>query len=122
MYCRHCGGPVKAAEEQSRAVGSSENRFCHNCGGITDWWAEVCPGCGAKLQKGSMGGRSWLTTLFLCIFFGAIGIHRFYTGFVLVGLIQLLTLGGVGIWAMVDLIRIILGSYRDSEGNPLSRR
>ncbi len=64
-------------------------------------------------------GKDWLTTLLLCIFLGGLGIHRFYTGHTLIGVIQLLTFGGFYIWAIIDLIMIITGSYRDSNGNHL---
>lgn len=66
-------------------------------------------------------GKDWLTTLLLCIFLGAFGIHRFYTGHTVLGIIQLLTLGGCGIWTLIDLITIITGSYRDANGYPLVR-
>jgi TM2 domain-containing membrane protein YozV len=55
----------------------------------------------------------WLTTLLLCIFLGTFGIHRFYTKSTGIGLIQLFTLGGCGIWVLIDLIMIVVGSFRD---------
>ena len=63
--------------------------------------------------------KDWLTTLLLCIFLGWLGVHRFYTGHIVIGVIQLLTVGGCGIWALIDLIMIITDSYRDSNGFPL---
>jgi len=66
--------------------------------------------------------RNWLTALLLCIFLGWLGIHRFYTGYVVIGVIQLLTGGGCGIWALIDLILIAVGSYRDVQGRPLAGR
>src|SRR6266700_1288807 len=65
--------------------------------------------------------KDWLTTLLLCIFLGWLGIHRFYTGHTVIGVIQLLTLGGCGIWVLVDFIMILTNSYRDSNGFPLVR-
>jgi TM2 domain-containing membrane protein YozV len=65
--------------------------------------------------------KDWLTTLLLCIFLGWLGIHRFYTGHTVIGVIQLLTLGGCGIWVLVDFIMILTNSYRDSNGIPLVR-
>ena len=45
----------------------------------------------------------------LCVFLGVLGIHRFYLGYPLIGVLQILTLGGFGIWILIDLIRIITG-------------
>lgn len=65
--------------------------------------------------------KDWLTTLLLCIFLGYLGIHRFYTGHTVIGIVQLLTAGGCGIWWLVDLIMIITDSYRDSNGLQLRK-
>ncbi len=65
--------------------------------------------------------KDWLTALLLCIFLGGLGIHRFYTGHTVIGIVQLLTAGGCGIWWLVDLIMIITDSYRDSNGLPLRK-
>jgi TM2 domain-containing membrane protein YozV len=63
--------------------------------------------------------KDWLTTLLLCLFLGGLGVHRFYTGKTGSGIAQLLTLGGCGIWALVDLIMIATGKYVDAAGRPL---
>ena len=64
--------------------------------------------------------KNWGVTLFLCLFLGLFGGHRFYTGHILVGLIQLFTLGMAGIWTLIDLVMILTGTYRDKKGLPLS--
>ncbi len=66
-------------------------------------------------------GKSFLTTLILAIFLGYLGVHRFYTGHTGIGIIQLLTGGGCGIWALIDIIMIVSGSYKDAQGNPLTK-
>ncbi len=51
----------------------------------------------------------------------AAGVFRFYTGHIGIGVIQLVTLGGCGIWALIDFIMIITGSYTDVNGLPLKK-
>jgi len=67
-------------------------------------------------------GKDWLTTLLLCIFLGGLGVHRFYTGHTVIGIVQLLTLGGCGIWSLVDLIMIAIGNFKDAQGNALVKK
>ncbi|MDY0053715.1 MAG: TM2 domain-containing protein, partial [Bacteroidales bacterium] len=43
--------------------------------------------------------------------------HRFYNGHYLTGFLQLITAGGLGIWYLIDLVFIIVGQFRDKEGN-----
>lgn len=46
-------------------------------------------------------------------------MHRFYVGKVGTGILQLLTLGGLGIWALIDFIIIVVGQFRDAQGRLL---
>lgn len=62
-----------------------------------------------------------LPAFLLCFFFGVFGIHRFYVGKITTGIIQLLTLGGLGIWALIDFIMIIVGAFTDKEGKRLTQ-
>ena len=64
--------------------------------------------------------KSKLTAILLCLFLGSLGIHRFYLGYTIIGVIQLLTFGGLLIWVIVDLIRLIIGSLKDYEDNDLA--
>lgn len=64
--------------------------------------------------------KNWLATLLLCLFVGGIGIHRFYVGKIGTGILQLITLGGCGIWTIIDLIMIITGSFTDKDGNKIT--
>jgi len=62
-------------------------------------------------------GKSQVIALILVLLVGGLGIHRFYLGYTGIGIIQLLTLGGCGIWALVDLIRIITGDLQPKDGS-----
>ncbi|MEO0403429.1 MAG: TM2 domain-containing protein [Bacteroidota bacterium] len=61
-------------------------------------------------------GKSQVVALVLCFFVGVIGVHRFYLGYIGIGIIQILTLGGCGIWALIDLILIATGSLQPIDG------
>lgn len=72
----------------------------------------------AMKASGATGsGKSQLVALLLCFFLGGLGIHRFYLGYIWQGVVQLLTLGGCGIWALIDLIRIIIGDLQPIDGS-----
>ena len=61
--------------------------------------------------------KSQLIALILVILVGGLGIHRFYLGYTTIGIIQLLTLGGCGVWALIDLIRIAMGDLGPADGS-----
>ncbi|MDR2841276.1 MAG: TM2 domain-containing protein [Paludibacter sp.] len=98
--------------------------FCPNCGNEVSENAIICVKCGVGLKNQNKiteipEGKDWLVTLLLCFFLGYLGIHRFYTGSTGIGVAQLLTLGGCGIWVLVDFIMILTNSYTDGEGKHL---
>ena len=106
--------------------------YCPSCGAEAGPQAVVCLKCGAALhapaaattviiQNGLVSDKEWLAALLLCFFVGTFGVHRFYTGHVAIGVIQLLTLGGCGIWTLIDLILIITGALKDAQGLPLRK-
>ena len=57
-----------------------------------------------ELEQSPKSSKSYVLTLLLAYFLGTFGVHRFYTGYVLIGVIQLLTLGGLCIWTFIDLV------------------
>ncbi len=100
-----------------RSKGADE-KFCESCGSAIKTRAAACPRCGVA-QK--LEGKSWTAALLFCLLgiVGLCGIQRFYTGSWLIGLLQLLTLGGLGFWQLIDLILIISGAYHDHKGRLL---
>ena len=62
------------------------------------------------------GQKSQLIALLLCFFLGGLGIHRFYLGYTWQGIVQILTFGGLGIWVLIDFVRIILGTLKPKGG------
>lgn len=61
--------------------------------------------------------KNYFYALIMCCFLGIFGIHRFYTGYKRLGFLQLFTLGGFGIWWLIDLISLCFNSYKDKYGN-----
>lgn len=60
--------------------------------------------------------KGYVPMILLCFFLGGLGVHRFYAGKVGTGILMLLTLGGLGIWTLIDFIIIVLGNFKDSDG------
>lgn len=102
--------------------------YCPNCGSPVNGDTNFCPNCGNRLSTPapSQPAREtinnddrWLITLLLCVLVGSLGVHRFYTGNILTGVLMLITLGGCGIWTIVDIVMIAGNTYRDGDGKPL---
>ncbi len=99
-------------------------KYCDGCGGIMDVKTTTCPHCLAVQTASGHSAESDKTimpTFILCFLFGVFGAHRFYVGRTGSAIAQLCTLGGLGIWMLVDLIVIVTGSFTDAEGRKLVR-
>jgi TM2 domain-containing membrane protein YozV len=102
-------------------------KYCTECGVLINIKAEICPKCGVRQithdttvnNEITEQRNNWVICLLLCWFFGVLGVHRFYTGHTVIGIIQLLTLGGCGIWTLIDFIIIVSGNFKDAQGNPI---
>lgn len=100
MYCKKCGAEI-----------ADNSRFCPECG--TAFYGSARP------DDPSVSRKSRLIALLLCWFLGCFGAHRFYVGRTGSAIAMIFTLGGLGIWAFVDLIVIICGNFKDDEGRKL---
>jgi TM2 domain-containing membrane protein YozV/ribosomal protein L32 len=97
--------------------------FCRGCGKEIHETAVTCPNCGAPQgtpKEASNSDKRILPAALLCFFLGVFGIHRFYVGKIGTGILQLLTFGGLGIWALIDFIMIVVGSFTDKDGNTIN--
>ncbi len=47
---------------------------------------------------------------------GPLGAHRYYVGKIGTGMLQTITIGGLGLWWLYDMILITFGSFRDRDG------
>ncbi len=155
MYCRNCGKefielagkPEICAHCGARALAATA--FCLQCGSPTNANAVVCVRCGASLE--SIGGapstdkvqdktsrKSRLILVLLSLFLGWLGVHRFYSGKIVTGIIMLvlaviggftvaiaglglIPLGIVSIWNLNDLFKAVIGRLKDRQGKRITR-
>jgi len=99
---------------------------CRGCGQQIHETAPTCPHCGApQIAVTGAGGpcsdKQKVVAALLCFFVGCFGIHRFYVGKIGTGILQLVTFGGLGIWALIDFILILLDKFTDKQGLVLAK-
>jgi TM2 domain-containing membrane protein YozV len=71
---------------------------------------------------GTSEPKNFMVALLLSIFVGTLGVDRFYMGYTGLGIVKLLTLGGCGVWWLIDLILIATGNLKDSNGVDLQKQ
>ena len=83
--------------------------------------APIPPRASAAWDQEAESNYTRLPIFILCLLFGWLGIHRFFVGKVGTGVLMLITIGGLGIWVVIDLILIVFGQFRDREGRRILR-
>ncbi len=73
------------------------------------------------LQAADISERSRAVALGLAVVGGVFGLHRFYTGRAQSGVWMCLTLGGLGIWYLYDVVVIAAGDFHDADGRRVVR-
>lgn len=105
---------VMDLQMQVRAGSVRSETMVRKAGGQGAWFR-------ASEIPGLFSDKDWLTATLLAFFVGVFGIDRFYLGYTGYGILKLITFGGCGIWALIDLILIAMGRITDSKGLPLRR-
>jgi TM2 domain-containing membrane protein YozV len=72
------------------------------------------------MSQNNMGQKDFTTAVLLSFFLGGLGVDRFYLGYTGLGVAKLLTLGGCGIWAIIDFILIVTRNLKAADGSPLA--
>jgi len=72
------------------------------------------PAVATKMEE--ISPKSRLVVTLLAFFLGGLGIHRFYLGKIVTGILMLITGGGLGIWFLIDFIMAVAGVMKDKEG------
>ena len=107
IKCKHCGERLDGDDKNEVNTGKNVKEQSQKTSGV--------------VKEKNSEQKEWLVTLLLSFFLGVLGIHRFYTGHTAIGVAQLLTLGGCGIWAFIDFIIILVGNFKDAQGRPLKK-
>lgn len=120
MYCKNCGEQINDNQAICVKCGvkvGDGTAYCANCGAALAANADVCTACGVatkKVNANYLGGQDKIVMILICLFLGGLGIHNFMMGENKKGIFKIIMsfLCGIGgILALIDLIKIAMGSY-----------
>ena len=119
MYCKNCGEPMNDNQAICLKCGvktGDGKLFCANCGNALPDNADVCLSCGVAVKKAGayLNGQDKIVMILICLFLGGLGIHNFMMGENKKGIFKIIMsfICGIGaIFALIDLIKIAMGSY-----------
>ena len=117
--CSSCGGRILAAADVCPKCGVRQSGFSPLGSAPLTYTPPPVPSQSASFLDSDISERRIIPTLLFCVLLGVFGAHRFYVGRPLSAVVQLLTIGGLGIWVMVDIILLLTESFRDADGRRL---
>ena len=124
MFCRNCGSEMNDNQAICLKCGvetGKGNAFCSNCGAEVAPEAAVCLKCGVAIKdekdqknENYLNGQDKVVMALVCFFLGGIGVHNFMMGETKKGIFKIIGVflcGISGIFALIDFIKILMGSY-----------
>ena len=68
------------------------------------------------MNQTAVNDKNFVLVTTFCFLLGAFGVHQFYCGKTISGVLMVFTIGGLGIWALVDFVIVCFGEFTDSQG------